>query len=403
MNSRKIIHLDLDAFFCAVEEQRNPSLAGKPFAVGGRPEERGVVSSCNYPARRLGVRSAMPMAVALRCCPQLIIVSPHHNLYSQASEKVMQLLQNLTPLVEQISIDEAFLDVTFMPDDPGEIAQQMQITVRSELGLPCSLGVATNKLVAKIATDVGKHASTGDAPPNAITVVPPGKETEFLAPLPVQALWGVGPKSAEKLAALGIFTIGNLAGYPANEIMRLFGKAGQEFSLHARGIDDRPIVTAHELKSISQEITFAHDVMDRERLKKTLQELSETVGKRLRQEDRFGATVKIKLRWPDFTTFTRQITLSHPTNQDQIIFQAASELFEKNCVSGQPIRLIGVGVSGICRPVRQLGLWEKIDPTNDRANNDNPMEHQLQQVLGDLRQRFGRQIIKRGSDLKPPK
>ena len=228
---RKIIHLDLDAFYCAVEEQRDPSLSGKPFAVGGRPEERGVVSSCSYAARRIGVRSAMPMARALKLCPKLRIVSPHYHAYEQTSQRVMQYLHQCTPLVEQISIDEAFLDVSELPESAENLARQLQADIRKNLNLPCSIGVATNKLVAKIATDAGKAAAQSGAAPNAITIVPPGHEQEFLAPLPVQALWGVGPKTAQRLAELGVLTIGELASYPSAELVRLFGKSGHQLSL----------------------------------------------------------------------------------------------------------------------------------------------------------------------------
>ncbi len=198
--TRRIIHLDLDAFYCAVEEQRDPSLIGKPFAVGGQPDQRGVVSSCSYAARAHGVRSAMPMRTALNLCPELLIVSSHFSAYRAASQQVMKRLRSLTPLVEQISIDEAFLEVTDLPDPVKEIAHRLQDGIRGDLNLPCSLGIATNKLVAKIATDVGKMAVKKGVSPNAITIVPPGEEAAFLAPLPVRMLWGVGPKTAEKLA-----------------------------------------------------------------------------------------------------------------------------------------------------------------------------------------------------------
>ncbi|MBI4771414.1 MAG: DNA polymerase IV, partial [Chloroflexi bacterium] len=204
---RKILHLDLDAFFCAVEEQRDPALRGQAFAVGGRPEARGVVASCSYAARRFGVRSAMPMARAVKLCSGLIIVPSRHKVYSDVSRQVMERLYDLTPLVEQISIDEAFLDVSDLPESGEALARRLQATMRDELRLPCSLGVATNKLVAKIASDVGKAAARTGAPPNAILVVPPGEEAAFLAPLPAAALWGVGPKTATRLAGLGIHTI----------------------------------------------------------------------------------------------------------------------------------------------------------------------------------------------------
>ncbi len=226
--SRTILHLDLDAFFCSVEELHDPSLRGIPFAVGGRPEERGVVASCSYAARKLGVRSAMPMSRALRLCPQLLVISHHRGNYGEMSEKVMQRLRDLSRLVEQISIDEAFVDISELREPAETIARRLQKRVNDELGLPCSIGVAANKLVAKIATEVGKkkalcsklrHGKRTGKPkgeaPNAITIVPPGTEAAFLAPLPADMLWGVGPKTAARLAEYGLKTIGDLARRPA--------------------------------------------------------------------------------------------------------------------------------------------------------------------------------------------
>ena len=206
--ARKILHLDLDAFFCAVEEQRDPSLRGQPFAVGGRPESRGVVASCSYAARQFGIHSAMPMARAVRQCPPLIIVPSRYGAYEAASRQVMARLHQLTPLVEQLSIDEAFLDVSDLPERAELIARRLQATINRELDLPCSLGVAANKLVAKIANNVGKAAIKSDRPPNTIKVVPPGQEAAFLAPLPATELWGVGPKTAEQLAQMAGVKLG---------------------------------------------------------------------------------------------------------------------------------------------------------------------------------------------------
>jgi DNA polymerase-4 len=386
---RKIIHLDLDAFFCAVEEQLNPSLQGKAFAVGGRPEERGVVASCSYAARRYGIRSAMPMARALRLCPQLIIVSSRHGKYSQVSRQVMAHLHALTPLVEQISIDEAFLEVSDLPQPAEAIARQLQAQVRQDPGLPCSLGVATNKLLAKTANDVGKASFRGEGPPNAITIVPPGQEAAFLAPLPAEMLWGIGPKTAERLAELGIRTIGDLASRSESQLMRLFGKNGYDLALRARGIDDRPIVTSHAVKSVSQEVTFAKDLREAQALERTLFQLAAGVGTRLRRNLLTGTTVKIKLRWADFTTLTRQVTLEHATDQDSQIYQAALSLFHKTWQPGKPVRLLGVGVSGLGAQIRQLGLWDA-DAEKDR---------QLQTAIDQLRQRFGRQILQRGGEI----
>lgn len=383
--NRKILHLDLDAFFCAVEEQRDPSLVGKPFAVGGRPETRGVVASCSYAARNFGVHSAMPMARALKLCPTLIIVSSRHGVYSQVSEQVMERLRQLTPLVEQISIDEAFMDVTDLSDSGEAIARRLQALIHKELGLPCSIGVATNKLLAKTATDVGKASARKGSPPNAITVVPPGEEASFLAPLPVQSLWGVGPKTADRLRGIGATTIGELARVSEAELARMFGKNGYELAMHSRGIDDRPIITEHLLKSVSQETTFARDVLDETVLRRTLLELSESVGRRLRESSLAATTVKIKIRWPDFTTLTRQLTLANPTDQDSEIYTTALQLFENVWKRGKPVRLIGVGASGLGSPKRQLSFWDQ----------GSQKERRLLDAVDQVRQRYGKDALRR--------
>ena len=382
---RTILHLDLDAFFCAVEETRNPELRGKAFAVGGKPNERGVVSSCSYAARRMGVRSAMPMARAVRLSPGLIIVSPRHRLYSEVSHQVMDRLHKITPLVEQISIDEAFLVIGDL-HDPESVARKLQKQIRQELDLPCSIGIASNKLVAKIATEVGKKGAKGDGPPNALTVVPSGKEAEFLAPLPADMLWGVGPKTAARLAELGIHTIGDIARWPETDLIRRFGEHGRELSHHARGIDDRPIVTEYEVKSISQETTFTRDVREEEVLEKTLREQSAEVARQLRKNDLAGKTIKLKIRWPDFITLTRQTTLPQLTDHDDEIAKTALKLLREVRKSGQPVRLIGVAVSGLGTPVRQLGLWD----TNDDKSR------KLQELVDELQEKYGSKVIHRG-------
>jgi DNA polymerase-4 len=388
---RKILHLDLDAFFCAVEELRDPSLRGKPFAVGGRPETRGVVASCSYPARQAGIRSAMPMARAVTLCPALIIVPSHYRAYEEASRQVMACLHRLTPLVEQLSIDEAFLDVSDLPEPAEIIARRLQTEINRELGLPCSLGVAANKLVAKIANNIGKASVKTGRPPNTIKVVPPGQEAAFLAPLPAEELWGVGPKTAQKLAQLGLHTIGDIARHPEADLGRRFGKPGADLARRARGLDDRPVETEYEAKSVSQETTFAQDISDNIQLRQTLRRLSEQVGRRLRSRQLQGVTVKIKLRWADFTTLTRQITLPHPTNLDGEIYAAALDLFEKTWPAGKPVRLVGVGVSGFDSPAYQLGLWQP----------DTGQEHRLLNTLDKLRDRYGSKAVRRGSQLKP--
>jgi DNA polymerase IV len=354
---RKILHLDLDAFFCAVEELHNPALRGVPFAVGGRPEQRGVVASCSYAARMSGVHSAMPMFQALRQCPGLVVVPGRHGVYRQYSRKVMAYLYEVTPLVEQVSIDEAYLDASGLPEQAEALARRLQEQIWSDLELPCSLGVATSKLVAKIANDAGKAARRGSGPPRAITVVPPGQEAAFLAPLPVEALHGIGPKTGARLAEMGIHTIGELAALMPEELGARFGRFGREMILRARGLDDRPIVTEHEAKSISQETTFARDVRERGRLEDTLREQAAEVAGQLRKAGLCCQTVRIKLRWADFTTLTRQTTLSQPSDQEARLLEAALFLFRKTWPEGRPVRLLGLGVSGLGPHPHQLELW----------------------------------------------
>jgi DNA polymerase-4 len=270
----------------------------------------------------------------------------------------------------------------------------LQARIRVELQLPCSIGIASNKLVAKIATEVGKSLSlrntqsSGEiAPPNALTVVPLGEEAAFLSPLPADMLWGVGPKTFVRLTDLGIQTIGDIAKWPESELIRLFGENGRDLARHAKGIDDRPITTERETKSISQEITFSRDVRDDKVLQETLQEMSAEVGAQLRKNNLAGKTIKLKIRWPDFTTLTRQTTLNHPTDQEDEIAKSALELLKSVRKPKQAVRLIGVGVSGLGQPVRQLGLW---DMDSERARR-------LQNVMDELQEKYGNSVIKRGN------
>jgi DNA polymerase-4 len=394
--AHRILHIDLDAFYCAVEETRDPALRGKAFAVGGRPDERGVVASCSYAARRDGVRSAMPMSQALRLSPGLIIVPGHHRVYGEVSKQVMQRLHDLTALLEQISIDEAFLDITDLQDDPQRIAHGLQSRIRDELQLPCSIGIASNKLVAKIATEVGKalalkriKAQGLAEPPNAVTVVGLGEEASFLSPLPADMLWGVGPKTSKRLAELGIHTIGDLAKWPESELIHLFGENGRDLSRHAKGIDNRPVETERETKSISQEVTFSRDVRDDKTLEKTIREQSAEVARQLRRNELAGSTIKLKLRWPDFTTLTRQTTLNHRTDQEEEIAEAALKLMKSVRKPNQYIRLIGVGVSGLGAPIRQLGLWD-VDAGKSRK---------LQEAVDTLQEKYGKDVIHKGEEL----
>jgi DNA polymerase-4 len=258
--------------------------------------------------------------------------------------------------------------------------------VNDELSLPCSLGVASNKLVAKIATEVGKKTARKGQPPNAITIVPPGTEATFLEPLPANMLWGVGPKTEARLVEVGIKTIGDIARTPEADLVRRFGENGRDLRRRASGVDNNPISSSHEVKSVSQEITFARDVSDDRQLANTLRELSAEVGRRLRQAGIAGTTVRIKLRWPDFTTLTRQVSLSQPTDQDEEIYRLALELLGKVRARGKAVRLIGVGVSGLCPPLRQLELW----------GADSEKSRRLQEALDTVRARYGDKSIRRG-------
>ena len=388
---RKILHIDLDAFFCAVEELHDPMLKGKPFAVGGQADQRGVVASCSYAARQFGVRSAMPMSRALHLCPDLIVISARHGDYSEVSRQVMTRI-DITPFIERISIDEAFMEVTDLPGSLVEIAKDLQNRINTELRLPVSIAGGTNKLIAKIANDWGKKQKPGPHPPNAITIIPPGEEAAFLAPLPVQSLWGIGPKTAEKLEGVGIRTIGTLAQTPKETLVMLFGRFGPDLRQRALGIDDRMIDMEHATKSVSNEITFARDLKDEGELLEYLRRLSEQVGRRLRKASLAGTTIQIKLRWPDFSTITRQRTLPSATNLDQEIFDTAKDLFKENHPLGKPVRLIGVGVTNLSPPVHQLSFWD----------DDHEKHHKLLTAVDELRERYGKDIIKRAYRIENP-
>ena len=384
--TRVILHLDLDAFFCAVEEIKDPGLRGKAFAVGGSPSGRGVVTSCSYPARKMGVRSAMPAAKALQLCPNLILVSRNHRDYSRYSKLVMERLAQYTDQIEQISIDEAFLDITDLGPSPKAIGTELQKTIMDELSLPSSVGIASNKLLAKIANDVGKKAHMGQGPPNAITIIPAGEERSFLAPLPVDMLSGVGPKTRERLERFNIRTIGDLAEYPDVELAKKFGKHGYDLSRRAKGIDKRGIVTKRGIKSISNERTFGEDLGRKSEVMKHINKLADQVSKRLIKKELRGKTIQIKLRWSDFTTLTRQTTLPQTTNEYKVIQKIAEELLNQVWQEGQKVRLIGVGVHNLDTDAHQLGLWD----------TDYQRNIKLQETLKDIKGKFGDNVISRG-------
>jgi len=348
---RAIVHLDMDAFYAAVEVLERPELAGKPVVVGGRPGERGVVAAASYPARAFGVHSAMPMARALALCPQATVLPPRHHLYHEYSRRVMEMLHQASPVVEQLSIDEAYLDLTEQAtpwEAAIEVARQLQGRVRNEVGLSASLGVATNKLVAKVASARDK--------PGGLIVVRPGEEAAFLAPLPVHVLWGVGPVTAQRLAEMGVATAGDLVRVPEGELRARFGQRGVELAHQARGIDERPVVTEYERKSLSQETTFVRDLRDAEPLRRQLWQLSQGVGQQLKEEGLAARTVAIKLRYADFTTLTRQMRLAVPTDDERVIYRAAAVLLRRAWQRGRPVRLLGVAGRDLSPPPGQLPL-----------------------------------------------
>jgi DNA polymerase-4 len=329
------------------------------------------------------------MARALVICPDLKVVSSHFSAYHEASRSVMKILHEYTHLVEQISIDEAFLDVTEVSQPVKELAHEIQGTIVDELDLPNSLGVATNKLVAKIATDFGKKSAVKGVPPNAITIVQPGTEAEFLAPLPVEMLWGVGPKTATKLDSISIRTIGDLAKHSEIDLLRRFGKNGYELARRAKGIDKRSIVLEHDAKSISKEVTYPKDIRDESILRDTIERQSAHVARQLQKQGLIARTVRIKVRWPDFTTLTRQTTLSQPADDGIIIAKEALKLFRTVWDPTRSVRLLGVGVSGLDSPPRQIGLWDR----------DWEKERKIQDLLDQVHDRFGEDVLSRGINI----
>ena len=383
--ARSIIHLDLDAFFASVEELLDPAIAGLPIVVGGSPEGRGVVASASYAARAFGVRSAMPMSQALRLCPQAVVRPGHHHDYSAYSKRVMSILSAYTPLLEQVSIDEAFLDVTGTEQlyGPAEgLARRMQQRIQDELHLSASLGVASNKLVAKVASTLCK--------PHGLLVVEPGQEAALFAPLPIERLWGVGKVTAERLHKHGIRTIGQLAALPSQHTKALFGSSAEEMHRRALGIDDSAVHSEWHRKSVSQERTFARDVGDLQALQHALLAMSEDVAAYLRRDGECARVVVLKLRYPDFTTITRRVTLSQPTDLAETIRAQAMRLLEREWKKDMQVRLIGVGASGLVQ-ARQLSLFDQHSERLDK----------LSHTVDEIRDKYGKDAIRRASLLKP--
>jgi DNA polymerase-4 len=385
MAQRYVLHVDFDAFYASVEEILDPSLEGKPIIVGAPPERRGVVASASYPARAYGVHSAMPTAQALRLCPHAIVLPPRHKIYSEYSQRMMAILSEYTPTIEPLSLDEAFMDLTGCEarwGSPERLAHELQERLTVELGLTASMGLASNKLVAKIASGLEK--------PEGFVVVPPGKEAEFLAPLPVEKLWGVGEVTAGTLHEIGVLTIGQLAELPAAQLEAKLGRRGRDLYRQARGIDDSAVVVERVEKSLSRETTFARDIGDRKLLRKKLFSLSESVAQMLRKRGLRGRTVKLKLRYADFETHTRQVTMDSPTDLDQVIFDQAALLLDRAWDRSRRVRLIGVGVTKLDSEARQLSLFEQAgDDRSDKLRR-------LSESLDQIREKYGDEAIRRG-------
>ncbi len=378
MAQRTIIHADLDAFYASVEVLDDPSLRGKAVIVGGRRDERGVVSAASYEARRFGVHSAMPLRTASRKCPHGVFLPVRPERYRELSEKVMAIFADYTPLVEPISLDEAFLDVSASEavfGDGPTIARLIKDRVREEIGLVVSVGVSTNKLCAKVASDLRK--------PDALVVVPPGDEAAFLAPLPIRRLWGVGPQAQTALGDYGVTTIGQLAAIPPETLHRRFGRHGDDLAARARGVDRSPVQTMHAPKSVGHEHTFGTDTADVRRLEATLLDLAESVASRLRRHDLAAGTVQLKLRYEGFETLTRQAPLPRQTRESAPLYAATLALLRRTLVAGRGVRLIGLTAINLA-DTQQLTLFDSPE-RNDR----------LTRSIDVVRSRFGEDAITR--------
>lgn len=345
---RAVLHLDMDAFYVNVHILDHPDDANRPLAVGGQPQNRGVVASASYEARKLGVRSAMPMSTAVRLCPQLKIVSANWSRIRECSGQVMEILRQ-HGRVEQMSVDEAYLDLSDT-NDPEKRAQEVQTAVKTQTKLPCSVGLATSKLVAKVASDFDK--------PEGFTIVPPGTEAEFLAPMSVRAIWGIGPKTAEKLAGIGINTCGELAAADIMQLRRVAGNQADSWQKRAAGIDGRNVNDERgDPKSISQEWTFNTDINDPKILAAQLEKMCQRVAQSLQKRGLVAHTVTVKFRWADFTTYTRQKSIAVGFDDEETLLKMATAVFQEHWPPDKKLRLLGVGVSKLGKPeIKQLGF-----------------------------------------------
>jgi len=389
--NRAIIHLDMDAFFASIEQLDHPAYRGKPVVVGADPQGgrgRGVVAACSYEARPFGIRSALPISRAYRLCRTAIYVRPRHERYAEVSQQIFAILHDVTDLVEPLSIDEAFLDVTASQRIFGpaqSIGRKLKDRIKAELGLVASVGIAPNKFLAKVASDLEK--------PNGFVVVAPGQEREFLARLPLSRLWGVGPKTEARLRQLGFSTIGQIAATRVEVLEEQFGQAGRDLWELANGQDDRPVVPDQAAKSIGAEHTFDEDTADVEQIRRTLLALADKVGRRLRQEALRAEGVTLKFRDHRFQTITRAAVLREATDLGDDLFREAWGLLGRVDWAGSRVRLVGVTATRL-RPAAdtagQMPLFAP--PPNSRRR--------LQTTVDEIQSRFGRDAITRASLLK---
>lgn len=382
---RRIIHVDMDEFFAAVEKLDRPELRGRCLLIGGDPRGRGVVSTASYEARRFGCRSAMPMSTAIRLCPQAIVLPPRGQRYADVSSQVFDVLAQFTPLVEPLSIDEAFLDVTGCERLLGtaeQIARQIKDRIRSQVGLTASVGLAPNKFLAKLASDLQK--------PDGLVVIEPARIHDVLDPLPVTKIWGVGPAAAAEMEKIGVRTIGQLRQLSLQRLTRQFGSMGEHYHRLAGGLDDRDVTPDSQAKSIGQEETFPQDLEDLDELRRVLLGQVEQVARRLRRSQMVARSVHLKIRYGDFTTLSRSSTIEQPTDVTDELWSASRGLLDEWArTSYRPLRLLGMSASNLApRAGRQLSLFEA--PEHQR-------QQRLDQAIDRVTERFGRGAIGRAA------
>lgn len=385
-SGRAILHVDMDAFFTSVEQRDHAELRGKPVLVGGSGP-RSVVAAASYEARKFGCRSAMPMSTAMRLCPQAIIVGGKHARYSEVSDQVFAILERATPLVQPVSIDEAYLDVTGsirLLGDPATIAEGLRREIREEIGLTASVGVAPNKLVAKIASDLNK--------PDGLTVVPPERVHEVLDPLPIERIPGVGPSAKRSLERLGIRTIGDVRATACETLVACLGSYGEEIARKAEGRDERPVRMDREAKSIGREETFPEDLSDPEEVRRVLLWHAEQVARRLRRAEVKAAGITVKIRYGNFETISRSSTLPEPTDSTDDLYGASRVLFDAWASrSFRPVRLIGLTATSLTREMQMMLFGGSGSPLSA-----------AERAADAIVQRFGKASIRRGATLDAP-